>query len=612
MRDDLLFLYERELSFLRRTGAQFAERYPKVASRLQLEPNKCDDPHVERLLEGFAFVSARTQLKLEDDFSEFSEALLNVLYPHFTRPIPSFSLAELHLDREQGKLAQGVAIPRDTVVESRPVQGVPCKFRTCYDTTLWPLNVRGARWLSPFELQPPVRQSEAVAALRLELACFPGLRFDELALETLRLHISAEANLSAALYELLANNCIQILVRDPEHPSRPPIELPASALRPVGFGPDERLLPQPRHAFAGYALLQEYFTFPDKFFFFDLSGFGAVREAGFGERAEVVFLISAFERAERRPMLEAGVSERTFRLGCTPIVNLFAQTSEPILLTQRLPEYTLVPDARRRAWTHTFSVEEVVAVTAGTNRSLRFEPFYSLRHGTRSEQERLYWFARRRPISWRADEGTEVVLSFVDAGSRLAHPDVTAITARLLCFNGDLPSRLPFGAAGGDLELPGGGPVTKITTLVKPTPALQPPLGKPQIWRLVSQLSLNYLSLVDGDGEALRELLHLNNFAGSASGEMQIRGITRVHGEPTYSRLESEYGLTFARGQRVEVEFDEEQFAGGSVYLLASVLDHLFGMSISLNSFCTLAARTRQRREVLRQWPPRSGWKSLV
>ena len=199
MRDDLLYYYERELAFLRRTGAEFGRRYPKVAARLQLEANKCDDPHVERLLEGFAFLAARVHLRIDDDFPEFSEALLNVVYPHYTRPIPSLSLVQFVLDPEQGKLTTGLRIPKDTDLYSRPVAGTPCRFRTCYETTLWPVTIAAAKWVTPHELKPAVRAQDAVAALRLELACLPDVTFEQLELETLRLHISADANLASTL-----------------------------------------------------------------------------------------------------------------------------------------------------------------------------------------------------------------------------------------------------------------------------------------------------------------------------------------------------------------------------------------------------------------------------
>ena len=619
MRDELLDYYDRELTYLRRLGTEFAQRYPKVASRLLLEPTKCDDPHVERLLEGFAFLAARVHLKLDDDFSEVTTALLNVVYPHYVRPIPAMSLVELRLDPEQGKLTTGLRVPRETLLYSRPVggsgplAGVTCKFRTCYDTTLWPVTVAATQWTTPDRLRPPVRASDASSAVRLELRCLADVTFASLELETLRLHLSGEGNLVGSLYELLCNNCVRILARDPTPGSkRPPIVLPGSALQPVGFAEEEAMLPYPRRSFAGYRLLQEYFAFPAKFLFLDLSGFGAVRAAGFGDRVEFVFLISPFERTDRRPMLEAGVTEDTVRLGCTPIVNLFQQTSEPVLLTQRKLEYLLVPDARRRLTTEVFSVDSVVGVSPGAAEPLRFEPFHSLRHDTDGSKPELFWYATRRPTGWRTDGATDVYLTFVDRSARRASPDMDAVTARLTCSNGDLPGRLPFGAEAGDFELRSGGPISRIMTLVSPTPVVQPPLGKAQLWRLISQLSLNYLSLVDDGGTSLQEILRLHDFTASGTGGTQIRGIVGVRSGPTYARVVSEQGLSFARGRRVEIDFDEDQFAGGSVYLFASVLERFLALYASLNSFSVLAARTRQRRGVRREWEPRAGWKTLL
>jgi len=158
----------------------------------------------------------------------------------------------------------------------------------------------------------------------------------------------------------------------------------------------------------------------------------------------------------------------------------------------------------------------------------------------------------------------------------------------------------------------GGGPIDRVIALEKPTPAIEPPLGRPVLWRLISQLSLNYVSLMEGGPETLRELLRLYNFGDSAAGEKHIQGITSVTGSPTHARIEGEHGLTFARGHRIEVSFDEEEFAGGGVYLLASVLEQFFSQSVSLNSFSILAAHSRQRKHTIREWPPRSGWKTLL
>jgi type VI secretion system protein ImpG len=609
MRDDLLYHYERELTYLRRLGAEFGKKYPKVAARLQLEPGKCEDPHVERLLEGFAFLTARVQLRLEDDFSEVSEALLGVVNPNYVRPVPSMSIVQFEQDP---KLTKGFPLPRGTMIHSRPVGGAPCKFRTCYDTTLWPITVADAQWTTPDRLKPAVKSADAVAAIRLELRGLPDVTFDKLDLNTLRFHLSGETNLVSTLYEVMANNCVQVLVRDPTSGTRRrPIALTPAVLQPVGFGPDEMMLPVSRRSFSAYGLLQEYFTFPEKFMFFDLSGFDQVRAAGFAGVAEIVLLISQFERSERRQLLETSVNAGTFRLGCSPVVNLFPQTSEPVALTHQKHEYLIVPDARRRSSTEIFSVDEVLGSAAAGGATLKFEPLYSYRHAHGAGQE-LFWNAVRRPSGWRLDAGSDVFISFADLEGRTQKPGLTAVTCRLTCFNADLPARLPFSADESDFELPGGGPVRRITSLVKPTSVIQPPLGKPQLWRLVSMFALKYTALLEAGSEGLQELLRLFNSGDGVVGERQIQGIQGMKGSPCFSRVTTDHGIAFARGHRVELDFDEEQFAGGGLFLFASVLERFLGLYASLNSFSQLVVRSQQRKLPLREWAPRAGWTPLI
>jgi type VI secretion system protein ImpG len=384
------------------------------------------------------------------------------------------------------------------------------------------------------------------------------------------------------------------------------------------------MLPYPGRSFEAYRIIQEYFAFPEKYLFVDIHGFDTIAAAGMGRVIELLVPISQFERSEWRGMLEAGLNESTMRLGCTPIVNLFPHVSEPLLLTQRKPEYQIVPDARRRLTTEIFSVEDVVAVTPDSDRPLRFRPFYAPKaapdsFGRRSTdavaadvQDGLFWTAKRRETAWRSDDGTDILLAFVDRAGRVAHPDQDTVTARLMCFNSDLPSRLPFGAGGSDFELDAPGPIREIAALVKPTRVIQPPLGSGQTWRLISQLSLNYLSLVDSGEEALRETLRLYDFGETPSVRKQISGITSVRSAPTFARIVTEHGLTFARGRKVELELDEEQFAGSGVFLFGTVLERFLGLYASLNSFSVLSVGTRQRKRPVHEWPARAGWKALL
>jgi type VI secretion system protein ImpG len=611
MRDDLLLYYERELEFLRRVGAQFAEKYPKIASRLLLDPASGEDPHVERLLEAFAFLAARVHLKVDDEFPEITEALLGIVYPHFVRPIPSMSIVEFQVDLEQGKLTTGLNIPRESILYSRPVAGVPCKFRTCYDTTLWPLSVTATEWTSPDRLRPALRAPDAAFALRLEMRTTPDALLPKLEMDRVRFYLFGESSLAHILYELLNSKLTSIVVRDPANSRLSPVKLPASCLRPVGFGEDEGMLPYPRRSFIGYRLLQEYFTIPEKFLFVDVTGLEPVWAAGFKNSAELIFLFSSAGNEDRRQRLEIGVTPKTFRLGCAPAINLFPQTAEPILLDQHKYEYPVIPDIRRPTATEVFSVDEVASIDASTRQIVTYRPFFSYRHESTEKQE-CFWIANSRPSSKINDEALDVYVSLVDRSMRPANPAVDTLTLHTTCSNRNLPVRLAFGNEEGDFELESNAPLKRIVSLKKPTAPLRPATGKMALWHLISHLSLNYLSLVSEGRDSLQQILRLYDFTESSFSQKMIEGITSVHSRPHFARVASENGISFARGTRVEMELDEEQFVGGGVYLFASVIEQFLALYVSMNSFTQLVATIRQRKEVLHEWPPRAGYNILV
>jgi type VI secretion system protein ImpG len=611
LRDELRNYYEGELTFLRRMGAEFAEKHPKIASRLLLESDRCADPHVERIIEAFALLAARVHLRIDDDFPQITEALLNILYPHYLRPIPSMSIAEFHTDPERGKLTSKLEIPRGTLLDSRPVEGFRCKFRTCYDTAVWPFNVTQAQWLTPDRLATPLRAPDAAAVLRVNLECFADVSFQKLELETVTFHLNGEGPAIHALYELLCKNCLRIVLRDPANPKAPPRYLPNGNLRPIGFAEDEAVLPYPRRSFVGYRLLQEYFGFPEKFFFMALSGLGELRAAGFGSKAEILFLIAPFEQDGRHHRLEVAVDAKTLRLGCTPIVNLFEQTAEPILVDQTHYRYPVLPDVRRRRSMEVYSVDEVFSTDPETRQTVAYQPLYSQRRVS-PDSGPAYWYITRRPSTGKGDEGTDVFLSLVDPSARPLQLEYDTVHVKCTCTNRDLVARLPFGSESGDFEMAGAPAIKRIVALHKPSPTLRPPLEGKMLWALISHLSLNYLSLVDEGKEALQKILELYDFSDSPEIKKQVAGITAVDSRRHFTRLISENGIAFARGTRVQMEFDEEQFSGGGVYLFASVLERFFGLYVSMNSFSQLVARSRQRKEPLGQWPPRSGQSILM
>ncbi|MGE5347611.1 MAG: type VI secretion system baseplate subunit TssF [Acidithiobacillales bacterium] len=613
MRSELLDYYERELGFLRQMGAEFAQKYPKIAARLQLEPDKCEDPHVERLLEAFAFLAARVRLKIEDEFPEITESLLGILYPGFLAPIPSLSVVQFVLDAEQVSLQTGQTIPQGSTLSSSPVDGLPCRFRTTYPVTIWPIEAKAVR----FEQPPPVTIDgrDARTQLHLELRATGDVALSELKrkvseseerpLESLRFYLQGEPKVVYSLYELLYNDALAVEFRpSADAPDSAVIRLGPRALRPVGFSDDETLLPPSDRAFRGYRFLQEYFAFPEKFLFLDLTGLERLGGRGFKELLDVRILCSRPFAAEK------SVTAQTFRLHATPVVNLFPQLAEPVRVTQLKHEYRVIPNLRRPGAFEVWSVDQVSSTAPDLETTKTYRPFFAFRHDAERAKEETFWHMSRRPSERKDDEGTEIYLSLVDMAFDPSVPETETLNVHVTCSNRDLPARLPFGAPEGDFQLEGPGVFTAIRALVKPTSSLRPPLRRGAHWRLTSHLALNVLSLVEREGakgpEALREILRLYDFADSSATRQQIAGLSKLSSRRVVRPLRDTHP-GFVRGLEVTIELDEQNFVGSGAFLFASVLERFLSLYASVNSFSQLVATTRQREGILRRWPPRSG-----
>jgi type VI secretion system protein ImpG len=613
MSDELLPFYNRELSFIRKQGAQFAKDHPKIASRLRLgDEGLSEDPHVERMIEAFAYLNARTRHKLEDDFPELTESLLGILYPHYQAPIPSMAIVQFELDPEQKQITTGYTIPRHSALETEPIQGEPCRFRTCYPVTLWPIVVREAMLgKPPFAAPRTSRSVQAESILRLSLACrLEKVTFAELPIGSLRFFLKGQPQYIYRLYELILNNTIElVLAKAPDDPA--PVVLDPDCLRPVGFGRDEGLLPYTARSFLGYRLLTEYFAFPEKFLFFDLTGLSRSALQRIGNRLDAYLF---FNRTESD--LEQNLTD-SFRLGCTPVVNLYPQRAEPITLDQTEYDYRVVPDARRQLAHEIYSIERVTA-TASDGQQVEYLPFFSAKHALGEGTSQTYWQAARRPAvhtKGDIDHGTEIFLSLVDLNMQPSAPANWTLDVETVCLNRDLPQRLPFGGDQPRLQLSsGGGLVSRITCVTPPTPTLRPAQRQGNLWRLISHLSLNHLSLVDnGDkAEALREILKLYDFADNAETRKTIAGLVGVASRRVVGRISGSVAGAFCRGVEVTLHFDPERFSGSGLFLFASVLERFLALYCTVNSFTQLVATVQGREGELRRWQPRMGEKVVI
>ena len=614
MSDDLYGYYERELIFIRQFAQDFARLYPAAAGRLLLEPNRSVDPHVERLLEGFALLAGRVHQKLDDEYPELTEATLGVLYPHYLAPVPSMAIVQFELDHERGQFPDGFAIDRGGKLRSTPIADVACRFRTGYPVTLWPIEVAEARVLTaPFPPGLPPPPPGTAAALRLRLRCQGGAKFaDHPGLDRLRFYLSGDGPMIATLYETLFTRALRVVLQVPGVADRPTVVLdPAEALAQVGFGRDEGILPYPEHSFLGYRLLTEFFAFPSKFLFVDLLGLDRVRELGTTDAVDVVVFL---DRSAAN--VEQGVDRDTFRLGCTPIVNLFEQTAEPIPLTQARHEYRVTPDVASPHGMEVYSVDSVVGTDPVARVTTDYLPLYSFRHGTPREANRAYWQSTRGPSTREGDRGTEVDLRLVDLDFHPRLPAEATLVVRTTCTNRDLAGRLHHAGDQLGFVLESAAPLARIRCARLPTAPLRPPPRRGRQWRLISHLNLNHLSLTGEQGrEALQEILRLYDPAdsGGAAGEslaavnrQLIDGILAVSSRRVVGRIETPETTGFCRGLEVAITLDEKRYVGTGAFLFASVLERFLGLYVSINSFVQLVARTGAEAP-LKTWPPRSG-----
>jgi type VI secretion system protein ImpG len=630
MRDTLLGYYERELVFLRRMGAEFARKYPKIAARLLLEDDKVEDPHVERMIEAVAFLTARVGLKLDDELPEITESFLNVLYPHYLAPIPAMSIVQFSYGSPNDKLTAGQRLERGVRLNSRPVDGTPCRFRTNYDVDLLPLEVESAALESPAPKDGRGNLSDA--SIRLSIRCFGNSNLHELRIgesatppEKLRFYIDGEPQLVFPLYEILLNNATTVEFRARETPIGnkslktmtnmqmklpDPVILPArDVIKQVGFDPEDAMLPFTKRSFAGYRLLTEYFAFPYKFLFFDLYGLDKAIAARFGSHFDILIHL----RNITPPI--APITNETFRLGCSPIINLFSKLSDPIYLSQQKYEYQVLPDVHRQSTTEIYSVDEVVTTDPRSNQSREFSPFYSMRHAYGEQMEKSFWYTVRRPSQRPNDDGTEIFMSLVDLSFNPSVPAIEVLNVNATCTNRDLPGKLPFGGKEGDFEVEGTALLSRVRCLTKPTATVRPPQRRSAQWRLISHLNLNYLSLVNSDNgkaEALQEILHLYNFDDSSVTRKQILGITGIETRKVVRQIGGHIGAGFVRGLETTLTFDEDQFVGSGLFLFASVLERFLGLYASMNSFNQMILRTEQREEIVRRFPPRAGEQELL
>jgi len=624
MNETFLKLYEEELGHIRDLSADFGNQYPKIAGRLGLAREGCDDPFVERMIEGFAFLAARVRTKLDAEYSNFSESLLESVYPQLLGPVPSMAIVEFSPD---DKLAGAFVLPRGSTITSHlgTDEDTRCEFRTAHELVLQPLKISDSEKAKYFSRDvdalrlPANTNAKAAIRLRFEHAQVgkPISSLEDFA--SLSLHLAGNMDAAGAIYEELLGHCTHVYLR----PVVPGMSIPGGrlfavngnqlSLTPVGFSPTESLLPADVRSFDGYRLLREYAILPQRFMFLELHGQGLKEFASQCEqpRFDLIFLLD-----RTRDELSRHVDGHRFKLYATPAINLFERRADQIQLSERFERAHVVIDKTRPLAYEVYQVLTVSGVGEQLASRVKFQPFYR-QSGDQAAAENFYTMHReRRKLTHREARfgshfnytGSEVYLDLVDGAHKLHQAEITALSVTALCTNRHIPLAIPINQHATDFFVDAGIPASSIKCLVPPTRPVHSPADGAMSWRLISQLSLNYLSLVENDKGAatLRGILELYTENTLEDSSYWTKALLGVKSRPLVRRHLAAGPVSFVRGLEVTILLDESRLAGHSAYTLGAMLAHFLARYVSINSFVSTVVETT-RRGTIGSWAGENG-----
>lgn len=589
--------YQRELDYLRNAGRKFAKEYPKVAKRLDFSDVESSDPHVERLLESFAFLSARLQRTIDDDFPRITSALIGMIYPQLQEPIPSLAIAHFKTSPTVGKLTSVFTIPRGTLLHVRDAQETPCYFQTCYPVEIAPVKITMVDVVSS-DVDELRERTPSLQMYRLRIESYAGT-FGEMNLQKLRFHIAGNRLLQHVIYESLFSAVGGPILKT----DKGFITLSDDALQEVGFHFDERLSPLVKHTYPGHRLIQEYFSFPDKFLFFDLMNLGAIKDC---MSFDLYLPIN-----KNTTMKSSDLSLRNFVLGCAPMINLFSKVSEPLRLDQRSNEYRIVADHRREKTTEIHSIQAVHAALEDVENPQTIFPYFSFDKHAPNQNQNAFWHARRVPTINQTADGTDMLLSFVDLNFNPALPASHVIYAHLMCTNRNFAHLVPAGASlQSDMALP----VSEIVCLDRPTAQIYPPLEAKSQWQLIANLSLNQLSLSNADLSlsALKDILHTYAESLALEDHAEIDALVKLSTESVTRRILKDSWRGFVRGTKITLTFGNLQKKQTNAFLFSSVLSHFFSLYTAVNSFTELEIFKTHQNGYWKKWKPLAGSQELL
>ncbi len=587
--DELLKYFHQELAYLRNKGGEFAERYPKVAGFLELGPDGSTDPHVERLIESVAFLTARMQRDVHKKFPEYTQQLLGSLYPHLTALVPPFSFARFTPDVTKISSPDGFLVPKETELFVNDVEGNSCFFKTSYETRLWPISVESVRIADLEDLGVKNARKSASKAISIRLRS-EGLPFSKLNIQNLDFFLQGEKMFTHQLFDAVMTSAKNIYMRsDDQKLIR---HMTGARFANVGFDPSQQLFPMPGNSHPAYGVMMDYATFPKKFHYISLWNIDFSRT---NETCEIVLPISDVEIKE--------VSANNFCLGCVPIINLFQKASEPLKLDHTALKYKLTPDVQKEATTEIQSIQNVIIINDQTGVSETVPPYFASQTGEASLNSKLSWHIEREASRFG---GSDFYLSFVDQDFDPKVLTTATVYAETLCTNRHMSNDIPVGSRLiPSVEIP----AKNIETLMHATPARFVADTDEAYWKLISHLSVNHLSLTSQNGRGLKDLLRLYL---EGEDHALIDAVSEVEQHIVTRRLTTDAWRGFVQGIEVIVTLDKPKLEGYSPLIFGGVMRQFLALYASINSFVEFKLKWKQTGEIWKEWAPISGRQQLL
>lgn len=579
-----------ELAFLREQGVEFTEVYPQLARFLN---SRNTDPDVERLLEGFAFLTGRLREKVEDEFPELTHSIINMLWPNYLRPVPSISIVQFSPDEKALTYAQ--TIEKGTQLDAHPVMGTVCHFRTCRNVSIYPLRRDNVSTV----------HTRDASLIDVELTMLGDQAAGQIGLGDLQFFLGGETYSAEMLYLWLSHylDKVEIVTGDKT------VTLPKNSFRPVGFDNDDAILPYPKNVYEGYRILQEYLSFPEAFLSFTVPELGKfVPQDAHGK------IVLRFSFTKTLPP-DVRVKDESFQLYCTPVINLFSHDADPIDLNGKSAEYKITPSSRYASHYEIFSVDLVQGWQENNIGRIRgqvrtYTPFESFQHEIERARDRKALYFRVRVRDSVHTDGFDHHISFVRSDETECVGFSEAISLNLTCTNRQLPLEL----GKDDICVPtdSSPAYAKFSNLTEPTAPMRPMLDGTLLWTLISNLSLNYLSLLSKD--ALSSVLRAYDFRALVDRQAErvsrqrLDGIVDIQSKPIEKLIR---GLP-VRGLRSEITLAQSAFGSeGELYIFGTVLSRFFSLYASINSFHELVVINADNQERY-TWGIQSGQQPLI